>query len=133
MGTRSLTRVFEDDQELVTIYRQFDGYPEGHGQDLADFLKDRSIVNGIPVSYKGKISNGGRDLAAQLVSFLKKDHEVGGIYIEAMGASDLGEEYEYSIYIEAGKEPIVELGGDTSIFRGTAKEFINWIKEHNNE
>ena len=115
MGTRSLTRVFEDDQELVTIYRQFDGYPEGHGQDLADFLKDRSIVNGIPVSYKGKISNGGRDLAAQLVSFLKKDHEVGGIYIEA------------------GKEPIVELGGDTSIFRGTAKEFINWIKEHNNE
>ena len=49
MGTRSLT-VFNDtweNEEIAVFYRQFDGYPEGHGTDLLDLLKDMSIVNGM--------------------------------------------------------------------------------------
>ena len=46
MGTRSLTYVFEtyksDDGveehvPLINLYRQYDGYMEGHGLELAEF------------------------------------------------------------------------------------------------
>jgi len=33
MGTRSLTHVYHDDKVILTLYRQFDGYPEGLGLD----------------------------------------------------------------------------------------------------
>ena len=40
MGTRCLTYVYEGNSPLVCLYRQFDGYPSGHGTELANFLKD---------------------------------------------------------------------------------------------
>ena len=53
MGTRSLTRIIPRQDGLsfaeghekgelayVSMYRHFDGYPSGHGIDLAEFLKD---------------------------------------------------------------------------------------------
>ena len=47
MGTRSLT-VFndEDGKEIAVMYRQFDGYPSGHGTELAEFLAGKKMVNG---------------------------------------------------------------------------------------
>ena len=56
MGTRSLTtfvETYKDNSgkkvknEIVTMYRQYDGYMEGHGKDLADFLAGGKLVNGI--------------------------------------------------------------------------------------
>ena len=47
MGTRSLTHFVEEGETLATIYRQFDGYPEGHGIELLNFLRDMHIVNGM--------------------------------------------------------------------------------------
>ena len=38
MGTRSLTFVYDGEQPIINMYRQFDGYPSGHGQELAEFL-----------------------------------------------------------------------------------------------
>lgn len=32
MGTRSLTVMKDTGNEIAVLYRQFDGYPEGHGQ-----------------------------------------------------------------------------------------------------
>ena len=50
MGTRSLTFVYEkygDKQmPIINMYRQFDGYPSGHGAELAEFLDGFRIVNG---------------------------------------------------------------------------------------
>ena len=39
MGTRSLTTFIDDhtEEEIVVMYRQYDGYPEGHGRDLVNF------------------------------------------------------------------------------------------------
>ena len=47
MGTRSLTTFKEDhtDKEIVVLYRQYDGYPEGHGIDLFRFLNKMNMVN----------------------------------------------------------------------------------------
>jgi hypothetical protein len=42
MSTRSLTHVKDEaGRTLVTFYRQGDGYPTGHGKDLADFSRPR--------------------------------------------------------------------------------------------
>ena len=41
MGTRSLTYIkseYNTEDNIVCIYRQFDGYPSGHGIELANFL-----------------------------------------------------------------------------------------------
>ena len=42
MGTRSLTFVKEQNGRKVStyvcMYRQYDGYPSGHGLELAEFL-----------------------------------------------------------------------------------------------
>jgi hypothetical protein len=99
MGTRSLTHVLDEDEStvLVTIYRQMDGYPTGHGQDLADFLTGRTLVNGFGSGTPDKASNGMGCLAASLVGTLKGG-EIGGIYIEPPGSKDHGEDYVYTVY-----------------------------------
>lgn len=75
MGTRSIVNIYgDDDRPLVTLYRQFDGYPTGMGQDLHDFLKSRVITNGFgPDARWCPVSNGMEDLAAQLIHCLKDD------------------------------------------------------------
>lgn len=87
MGTRSLTFVMNEDfQPCATIYRQFDGYPEGMGWDLYNFLANRNKVKGFsyPTSWK-QTSNGVEDMAAQLVMYLKmqKHSRVGNVYLYA--------------------------------------------------
>ena len=95
MGTRSITRVFEgSDRAAVIIYRQHDGYPEGHGLDLAGFLKGRRLVDGLAPGADGaEVSNGMGCLAASLICALKTGP--GGIYLTP--DSDEQEEYEYDI------------------------------------
>ena len=76
MGTRSLTYVYDDyniTTPIVCMYRQFDGYPSGHGAELAEFLNSfDAIVNGIRIGDTRKISNGMGCLAAQMIAFFKK-------------------------------------------------------------
>lgn len=95
MGTRSLTRIFNDGQEIACIYQQFDGYPSGVGAELAEFLKSGRFVNGIPSGEEGRMFNGMVCFAAQLVAHLKT--HAGGAYLYAPGSSDVGEEYVYEI------------------------------------
>jgi hypothetical protein len=50
MGTRCLTKVYDEDTEILCLYRQFDGYPKGgHGDELTAFLSGMKITNGIRV------------------------------------------------------------------------------------
>ena len=101
MGTRSLTVVEErweggEKTEVLVMYRQMDGYPTGHGDDLATFLKDFKICNGIGVSESPtKLANGMGCLAAQIVAHFKEN--VGGIYLHPSGTRDCGEEYIYTV------------------------------------
>ena len=51
MGTRSLTKIYnEENKILITMYRQMDGYPSGHGVELTDFLDGFQVVNGLNVN-----------------------------------------------------------------------------------
>ena len=109
MGTRSLTRVFntyKDEkknkqvkEQLVNMYRQYDGYPSGHGEELADFLKGGRVVNGIgSTDEKEILFNGAGCLAAQMIAHFKNG--AGGFYIEPITAKDCGQEYEYEVIVD---------------------------------
>jgi len=103
MGTRSLTVFFETytesntgkkrKNEIVTMYRQYDGYPSGHGKELAEFLADGKVVNGFGLD-GGKQFNGIGCLAAQVVAHFKDG--VGGFYLQR-GNKNSGEEYRYHV------------------------------------
>ena len=140
MGTRSLTRViprqeglsFSEghehvDKSVVNIYRQYDGYPEGHGQDLAEFLSEFTIVNGFsPGSQDKKVANGTGCLAAQLVEYLKEG-QVGGVYLEQCNGEpgDSWEEYIYTLYPKEGEPTFISIYDvykEECIFVGTAKD-----------
>lgn len=95
MGTRSLTFVYDEEgRTLIRMYRQYDGYPSGHGKELAEFLEPITMVNGIGAT-DNKIANGPGCLAAQLVAHFKDGP--GGIYLVPTTAVDCGQDYEYHI------------------------------------
>lgn len=126
MGTRSLTVFTEDlnnsSEEICVLYRQFDGYPTGHGADLKECLSKAQMGNGIPggldLSDGSKFFNGMADLAVQTITRLKKmevekasnfaaakvfgkkmnDLEPGQFYLHKAGTRDCGEDYTYTIY-----------------------------------
>lgn len=106
MGTRSLTYVYDgrdtkNTQALLCMYRQFDGYPSGAGQELADFAKGFTIVNGIGVDQEdklGSIANGAGCFAAQLVAHFKDT--VGNFYLRTTEQDqDAGQEFEYHLFV----------------------------------
>ncbi len=123
MGTRSLTIVYEDENPIINMYRQFDGYVEGHGLELAEFLGEfEAITNGIRVGETRKTANGMSCLAAQLIAHFKKD--VGGFYLYPTSTTDCGQEYEYHVYYNS----VVVKAPEEVIFTGSWKEFVTFCK-----
>lgn len=125
MSTRSLTILHDNGGvEIAVLYRHYDGYPSCHGRELADFLKGFSaITNGIADSREmGKVANGGNCLAAQIISYFKK--EVGNFYLYPVGKRDIGEEYTYHVYPGVGREIRLKILKNTFVlFDGPVSEF----------
>jgi hypothetical protein len=119
MGTRSLTFVYEENKPVVNMYRQFDGYPSGHGQELANFLLSGELVNGYS-DENAKVFNGMGCLAAQMIVNFKKS--VGGFYIYPIESNNCWQEYEYHIY----EDTVVVKNPDEVIFNGNWKEFYDF-------
>jgi hypothetical protein len=122
MGTRCLTFVYDNGEPILNLYRQFDGYPEGHGVDLANFLNSfEAITNGISMRETRKTANGMGCLAAQMVAHFKQS--VGGYYIEPISATDCGQDYEYHVYIDS---VVVKNYNSEVIFSGTWKNLYKF-------
>jgi hypothetical protein len=122
MGTRSLTYVYDGDTPIVCMYRQFDGYPTGHGAELAEFLSEGKIVNGLG-SDNGKVFNGMGCLAAQMIAHFKQTP--GGFYIHAIDLDqDSWQDYEYHLY--DNKVKITTAMQENIIFEGTWVEFDDY-------
>lgn len=107
MSTRCLTVIYNDDarrtnqkDEIVVMYRQMDGYPEGHGKELEKFLDGFTIVNGLGASQTVKVANGMGCLAAQIVAHFKNGP--GQFYLHPAGTRDCGEEYVYHVQSKNG-------------------------------
>jgi hypothetical protein len=127
MGTRSLTYVYDGKTPIMCMYRQFDGYLSGHGQELANFLNELTFGNGI--SGKPELfnfANGMGCLAAQMIVWFKKTP--GGFYIHPVDLNqDCWQDYEYHVY--ENKVVVVSHFFDDEnpteqIFNGSWNEFL---------
>ena len=113
MGTRSLTFTYDSTGGTIfCLYRQYDGYPEGHGSDLAE------ILNNTP-------NNGMECLSASIVAKLKTG--AYNVYIYPSETDDAWQDYEYHVYADR-----VEIQGrpfpNRVIFSGTYAEFQAFCK-----
>lgn len=113
MGTRSLTRIIEDNKPLLCMYRQYDGYPSGQGAELAEFLLGLHMVNGMSGDTT-RVANGAGCLAAQLVAHFKT--ELGGICIYPANTKNAGQDYEYDINVKFGSPGIEIICWDISFY-----------------
>jgi hypothetical protein len=104
MGTRSMTSVKDEyGDKIIEMYKQYDGYPEGMGEQLKQFIKSGTLVNGIPVGENKKFFNGMECFAAQLVSHFKQSS--GGVYLhppiaDGVPLSDYSKMYGVEYYYE---------------------------------
>ena len=122
MGTRSLTYVYVEDTPIMCMYRQFDGYPSGHGVELAEFLTQIEMGNGISGSPElFSFANGMGCLAAQMIVNFKKSP--GGFYIYPVELNQAcWQEYEYHVY----EKQVVVKNPTEVIFEGSYDEFMSF-------
>ena len=90
MGTRSLVTFCTDrythegtaygGTPVCTVYRQWDGYPEGRGLELAEWLNGFAVGDGIGSGDRGreKYANGIECLAAQWIAYEKRGEYMAG-------------------------------------------------------
>jgi hypothetical protein len=145
MGTRCLTFVYEKydhvQKPIVNMFRQYDGYPTGHGAELAEFLTTGRLVNGLALTKTVEeiVFNGMGCLGAQMIAYFKQTP--GAFYIHPVDMTDCGQDYEYHIY-DSGKGLYIEvvncgcnMFGVTfsdkrdTVFKGNLKEFTEFCKE----
>ena len=101
MGTRSLIHFYdgtlgfdnEDPPILCTVYQQYDGYIDGVGEYLLEFIKSGTL--GSP---SDRYFNGMGCLAAQYIAETKEG--AGNLYIEPPGATGRDEEYVYVVKLK---------------------------------
>jgi hypothetical protein len=137
MSTRSITRIFSIDESnekthLVSFYRHSDGYPEGHGKDLAKILSKGKYVSGLPIDEDSRVLgnyfNGAGCASASIVSLLKD--EPGRIYIIPAERDNMWEEWVYIINLkDKGGEITIQIKdtreGEDLWFEGTPQELMS--------
>ncbi|MVB00087.1 hypothetical protein GN330_22840 [Nitratireductor sp. CAU 1489] len=125
MGTRAIIHVKNGDKDsdtLVTVYRQFDGYPTGLGDDIKSILGGKAIVNGY--NDPSNVVNGMKCAAAMLIAGLKDG--CGNVYIYPAGTSDVWEEYTYTIYALGDRLHLVcdaTYGDGSEVYSGWLDDF----------
>lgn len=127
MGTRSIVHVKDGRKTIVTLYRQFDGYPSGMGDDIKRILNNGEVK--ILSGYKGSSEipahfNGMGCLAAFLIGELK-EQKIGNVYIIPTNSSGHGEEYVYTIS-QKNNQVHIKVQDDwnkTILFNGPLKDF----------
>lgn len=122
MGTRALTRVFDDGRPIIHLYRQMDGYPEGHGHELRAAVGHLRLVNGLQDS-DPHVANGMGCFAAQLVAALKT--EPGGFYLFSPNRDEDLRQYDY-VYDLYDNNSVVTLKVTTDyrvLYYGPLNEF----------
>jgi hypothetical protein len=135
MGTRCLTFVYEESEgnnkptAIINMYRQYDGYPTGHGAELAEFLNGGRLVNGLMQTKTAEevVFNGMGCLSASLVAHFKQSP--GGFYIHPVTTEDCGQDYEYHVYNINGKLKIKIMNCGFNMFGGTQDETYEPIFE----
>ncbi len=125
MGTRSTVKFYTNSQEpILSVYHQYDGYICGIGYALANFLKDKKVINGIGSgqTMESGYANGMGCLAAQYILTAKT--EIGGCYITDSADT---QEYNYIVRYINGEIQI----SVNNFFKGTPQELLNFTENDN--
>ena len=135
MSTRSLVRFAKREEGVsfsehperveVQVYKHYDGYPSGHPVELAEFLKEFKIVNGLPYGDDSKMANGLGCLAAQYIAAFKM--KAGDIYVESPDTERDWIEYITYVWGDDGKGIWMSIFDieDGCIFVGKPQELID--------
>ena len=127
MGTRATIHIAKREEgvsfseipekKIVSIYQQYDGYPEGLGVTIASYLEGKKIVNGLGGNRDAPVFNGLGCMAASIIKELKE--EAGNVYIEDPERPSGWIDYEYYIWGDTGKDIWISIfDGDKCIFVG---------------
>ena len=105
MSTRCITHIHEagtaEEKIVCSFYRHSDGYPEGHGNDLKEWLKGKRLVNGIGRDFVvGRDFNRAGTLAVPLMAHIQS---VSGAEVIPTGESGYSEDYTYHVYFRDGQ------------------------------
>lgn len=142
MGTRSTMKFIRKGNNkltpLVSIYRQYDGYVDGVGHELAKWLLDKNIVNGFGISAdRTKLANGFGCLIAQYIRDFKT--EPGYLYITDM---DDRQEYNYKVIFDNDKyfsgiynvDDLITIKVDSfPKFEGTPSELLSFKESEDDD
>ena len=110
----------------VQVYKHYDGYPEGHPLELAKFLKDFKVVNGVPFGSDSRTANGIDCLAAQYVAAFKMGP--GDLYVENPDTNHGDIEYVTYVWGDHGKNiwmSIFDTYEKKCIFVGKPQQLID--------
>jgi hypothetical protein len=127
MGTRTLVHIKDGKKTIATIYRQYDGYPSGMGEDIKRILNkgEVEVLNGYNGSTKSPAYfNGMGCLAAFLVGELK-EQKIGNVYLMAANSKDCGEDFVYTLSVIKGKlnVKVQDVWNKSVLFSGPLSEF----------
>lgn len=88
---------------VCSFYRHHDGYPEGHGKDMANWLKGKRLVNGKGADYTiGRDYNGAGCMAVCLMAHIHDEH-TESIRTIPTGHGGMGEEFTYDVRYKDGR------------------------------
>jgi len=124
MGTRSTTKfIAADGTTLCALYRQWDGYPSGHGKELAEFIAGIRRSDGLGPA---GTANGIQCLAAQVIAHFKT--QPGDFYIVP---PDQIEEWSYQVRENPNGDwrLMVQDDAGTPWYYGTPQGFLNKLQE----
>lgn len=142
MGTRHLTTIydtaFNEHTLIANIYGRWNGYPTGHGAELAKFLDVHQMCDGLPgvsttQDKNGKTyANGAGCLAAHLVAMLKT--EPGGIYlVPGDENTDRGQDYTYIVSADYESIQVEVRDGSETIYAGDVPGFVEFCKQESQD
>ena len=139
MATRSLVRFARREEGVsfsehpekieVQVYKHYDGYPSGHPTDLAKWLTNKKIVNGIGRD-SWNVANGLGCLAAQYIAAFKQD--AGDIYVENPDTVRVWIDYITYIWGDDGKSIWMSIF-NTPQHISDLRKGLDWFKQYNAE
>ena len=139
MGTRSSYRFVEKSTKTkkskiyANVYFQYDGYPEGHPLEAANWLNNGEVVNGFSLKNETLQFNGIGCLIAQFIAKFKTG--IGNVYFEPIeNWGNCGEDYIYEIEVIDNSKIVFtafaynwEKSKFEKIFKGSPKQFCEKI------
>ena len=105
-----LTIYNKNDEPICRLYFHYDGYIDGVGKEIVDFLEEREYVTSLAAQSKPSSNfcnetEDMEDLAAQIVCHFKNLHPVGNVYLYPVN-QDIYTDYAYFLKAQKGLELI---------------------------